>query len=417
MTVPSVPMKNHDKENLFLDDISYSSSSPVHLKSDDDENDSTPCIRKPKRKNPMPPPLTPTKETNLRKKKKEEFNSPATINVVSGLPRTNNVELMKLIATGGQAAIFLARLPLDRNSLIIVKVFYKVPSNYEIEGMRAVSLSSYATRLIGEARIYKSVLSTFSRDLSSHGIDMDVFNFENDTVIGWCYERLQGDLETVLLDPKQNICNAMKMLIALQIAYFIRGVHNAGFIFRDLKPSNVLLNISVHNVGSDIVTSYFLEHFPVIKVTDFGLVTRVNTSKKTKAAGTVGYMPIVQMSTENYGPSVDVHAYAITVAEIFINSLLYDSKYLDSEVEEEMRTLKVIERVKREFARQQKYIPSMIRNLVCDALSGKNSSIESFIEYFENALKMVSFAHDSSKCSMVLLRAGVGTPARHNKHW
>jgi hypothetical protein len=51
-------------------------------------------------------------------------------------PPRANVELLKLVASGGQAAVFLARLPLDNNSLIIVKVFYAKPSSFEVEGMR-----------------------------------------------------------------------------------------------------------------------------------------------------------------------------------------------------------------------------------------------------------------------------------------
>jgi hypothetical protein len=155
-----------------------------------------------------------------------------------------------------------------------------------------MSLTNYAIRLIGEAAVSREMLLPFERDLRAHEVEMQAFQFDfQGCVTGWCYERLQGDLERALLDSKRTIGNSMKMLVALQIAYFLRGVHSAGYIFRDLKPSNILLNMQLHGVAPDQVIKYFLEHFPVIKVTDFGLVTSEKESRKTRSAGTMGYMP------------------------------------------------------------------------------------------------------------------------------
>ncbi|KAI9179875.1 hypothetical protein H9P43_005207 [Blastocladiella emersonii ATCC 22665] len=332
----------------------------------------------------------------------------------TGFTPIGDVELLKLVASGGQASVFLARLPLDHNSLVIVKVFYKKPSAYEVAGMRAMSLTNYAIRLIGESRITRNHLLPFERDMQRDDVSMASFEFDARTgfLTGWCYERLQGDLEHCLLDKKTPIGNAMKQLVALQIAYFLRGVHSSGYIFRDLKPSNILLNTQLHNVPPQQVVQYFLQHYPVIKVTDFGLVTMEKESKKTRSAGTMGYMPANQMSTNDYDRSVDVTAYAITLAEILVEDLMFDINDRDEEIEDEFKSLRVIDRITARFARYRQYIPSALAELIYDTLRGNNRSIETFIAVLEASLKGLAFAFDVTKSDMQLLNQGMATPGR-----
>ncbi|KAI9179749.1 hypothetical protein H9P43_005079 [Blastocladiella emersonii ATCC 22665] len=327
-----------------------------------------------------------------------------------------DVELLKLVATGGQASVFLARLPLDHNSLVIVKVFFKKPSAHELAGMRAMSMTNYAIRLIGETRVSRNQLLPFERDLKGHphNISMAAFEFDprSGYLTGWCYERLQGDLEHCLLEKKTPVGNAMKMLVALQIAYFLRGVHHVGYIFRDLKPSNILLNTRLDNVPPEDVVKYFLQHYPVIKVTDFGLVTMEKKSNHSRCAGTMGYMSAKQMLTSDYDRSVDVTAYAITLAEILIEDLIFDTNDKDEDIEAEFRSLRVIDRIAARFARCRQYIPSALAELIYDTLRGNNRSVETFIAVLEASLKGLAFAFDVTKSDMQLLNQGMATPAR-----
>ncbi|KAJ3347306.1 hypothetical protein GGF32_001733 [Allomyces javanicus] len=326
---------------------------------------------------------------------------------------STDVQLLRLLAAGGQATVFLARLPLDSRSLVVVKVFYCKPSPHELDGMRAMSMTTFTIRLIGETQISRDALMPFTDQMRQHDVDINAFKFdENVCVTGWCYERLQGDLEAAILDRKRPMNNTMKLLVGLQIAYFLHGVHTAGFIFRDLKPSNVLVNKDLHGADISMTIQYFLEHEPVIKVTDFGLVTRERASKKTRAAGTVGYMPAVQMNSESYDKKVDLTAYGITLAEILTNDLMYDVSEPDSEIEEEFRSLRVVERVSSRFARHKGYIPSALRSLILDAVAGRIDSIQQFIEYLEGMLKAIAFGHDVTKSGLSLMSEDAGTPAR-----
>ncbi|KAI9146394.1 kinase-like domain-containing protein [Paraphysoderma sedebokerense] len=159
------------------------------------------------------------------------------------------VELIKLLAAGGQAAVFLARLPLDGNSLIVVKVFYSPPSPFEVRSMKAVSLTTYAIRLLGQTRIPISNLVKYRQALTEHEVDISQFELiDGKNVLGFCYERLQGDLESVIISAERKVGNCTKMLVALQIGYFLRGIHAANYIFRDLKPSNILINSPLENM-------------------------------------------------------------------------------------------------------------------------------------------------------------------------
>ncbi|KAL7749878.1 hypothetical protein RI367_004754 [Sorochytrium milnesiophthora] len=337
---------------------------------------------------------------------------PSSISMANDTPQTR-VELMKVVASGGQAVIFLARLPLDGNSLVIVKAFYSRPSDHELAGMKAVACTNYAARLIGQAYISREMLKPFRQQLQNHEVDVDTFQYDqNNAIAGWCYERLQGDLENALLSKTKKINNAMKQLVALQIAYFLRGVHAAGYIFRDLKPSNVLLNSHLDGVAPEQVVRYFLQHFPVVKVTDFGLVAQQNQSKKTRAAGTMGYMPPAQMERSDYDKSVDITAYAITVAEVFAEDLMYDASEPDETIEHEFRTGEVQRRMEIKLARHPVYVPFTLRDLLVRGALGKIKDIKPFTDYFEQSLKQLAFAFDVRKSDMDLLSQGVNTPAR-----
>ncbi|KAJ3355684.1 hypothetical protein GGF32_001850 [Allomyces javanicus] len=324
-----------------------------------------------------------------------------------------HVQLLRLLSTGGQAAIFLARLPLDNKSLIVFKVFFSPPSQHEMAGMRAMALSAFTIRLIGETTITYDALLPFVDQLRQYRHDLNSFQFDGyNCVMGWCYERLQGDLESVILDRKERarINNTMKMLIGLQIAYFLRGMHTAGFIFRDLKPSNVLV---CKDLGVDMpqVLQYFVEHELVIKVTDFGLVTRSRAGLKTPGQGTIGYMPAAQM-TNAYDASVDVVALGITLTELLTDAILYPMDEPDATVKHEFETLRVLDRIRARFAQSPRYIPSALQGLITDVVQGRLHTVDPVIEYLEGSLKAMAFAHGVEKRAFEHMSEDTGTPAR-----
>ncbi|KAI9219911.1 kinase-like domain-containing protein [Blastocladiella britannica] len=324
------------------------------------------------------------------------------------------VKLLRLIATGGQGSVFLARLVVDENSPLIVKVFYKPPSAHEVSAMRSMAMSNYAVRLLGETRVLKSQLAEFERDLRQQDIDMGWY--ENGPPQqehqGWVYERLPGDLEGAILKQPTPIGNAAKQLAALQIAYFLRGIHASGFIFRDLKPSNVLVNLPLGTIKPDQAVRYFLDHYPIIKVTDFGLVTTERSSRKTKSAGTMGYMPRDQMHLDNYDKSVDIVAYAVTVTELFTNDLLYSLDDRDEDIDDEYQTYRVADRATQKLNSQRVYIPSSLVRLIQSTLRCENKSLDPFIVFFESSLKDLAFSLDTPRNDMKLLSRITATPAR-----
>ncbi|KAJ1518602.1 hypothetical protein HMI54_014504 [Coelomomyces lativittatus] len=177
---------------------------------------------------------------------------------------TCKVEFLKLLNVGGQGVIFLAQLVEDPHSWVVVKVFYKTPTDYELECLRKVSISTYCIRLIMETRVSKAMVLRYSEALHAEKVSIHSFTFDAEGyAMGYCYEHLYGDLERAILDRKRRIPNTLKCLIALQIAYFLKTVHRLGYIFRDLKPSNVLLNIPIFSGYTPISEDQVLQYYKV----------------------------------------------------------------------------------------------------------------------------------------------------------
>jgi hypothetical protein len=121
------------------------------------------------------------------------------------------------------------------------------------------------------------------------------------------------------------------------------------------------------------------------------------------------------MTTADYDQTVDVTAYAITVAELLVEDLMFDVSERDSDIEEEFQSLRVVDRVQARFARHRGYIPSNLRSLILDAIAGRVKSVEQFVQFFEAGLKQVAFALDVPKSEMTLLRTNIATPARADR--
>ncbi|KNE69815.1 hypothetical protein AMAG_14352 [Allomyces macrogynus ATCC 38327] len=239
-----------------------------------------------------------------------------------------------------------------------------------------MAMSEFTIRLIGETTITYDGLLPLVHQLRQYRHDLKSFQcYGYNCVLGWCYERQQGDLESVILDlaERARIYNTMKMLIGLQIAYYLRGMHTAGFIFRDLKQSDVLV---CKELGADVpqLLRYFVEHEPVIKVTDFGFVTRSRAGLKT---------PGQSQMTNAYDASVDVVALGITLTELLIDAILYPMDEPDATVQHEFETLRILDRIRARFAQSPKYIPSALQGLVTDAVQGKLHTVDPVIEYLE----------------------------------
>ncbi|QDU62881.1 Serine/threonine-protein kinase PrkC [Planctomycetes bacterium Pan216] len=124
-------------------------------------------------------------------------------------------------------------------------------------------------------------------------------------------EHLGGDSLRTRLDKADGSLDRHEVLEWLGgIAAAVDYLHDHGIVHRDLKPANI-----------------FSEH-GVIKVGDYGLskfITQSRRSGQTESVGTVHYMA-PEVSTGNYGRSVDVYAVAIMAYEMITADVPFDGE-------------------------------------------------------------------------------------------
>ena len=128
-------------------------------------------------------------------------------------------------------------------------------------------------------------------------------------------ELVRGEpLYVVLKDPTRLIQNHFKIQkrIGYEILLALEFVHNKGFVYRDLKASNVLLNCDGH-----------------VKLIDFGFSKKIaDNQRATTFLGTLHAMApeILCEDVCEYGYEVDYWAYGVLMYELFIGEPPYVTK-------------------------------------------------------------------------------------------
>ncbi|MCL2818899.1 MAG: serine/threonine protein kinase [Actinomycetia bacterium] len=86
--------------------------------------------------------------------------------------------------------------------------------------------------------------------------------------------------------------------------------HKNGVVHLDIKPANIIIN-----------------HEGLIKVIDFGVSSLSQvTGQATASAGTVGYMPLEQLTSNPVGPATDQWAYAAVIYELLADEFPYEEQ-------------------------------------------------------------------------------------------
>ena len=120
-----------------------------------------------------------------------------------------------------------------------------------------------------------------------------------------------GDLVRLINENESNFSEAAAKFYAAEIILGINAIHNFGFIHRDIKPDNVLIDNQGH-----------------VKLGDFGTCIRMNpgTNKVTFSSGpgTLDYVSpevfenCAQRRQFTYGPELDWWSYGIMTYELIV---------------------------------------------------------------------------------------------------
>jgi serine/threonine protein kinase len=109
-----------------------------------------------------------------------------------------------------------------------------------------------------------------------------------------------GDLFHRLTDRTNPITPADARLYIAEIALALDYVHEAGVLYRDLKPENVLVCRDGH-----------------LKLTDFGLAKQMNAEEETATfCGTPEYVAPEMIRKENYSYAIDWWALGVLAFEL-----------------------------------------------------------------------------------------------------
>ncbi|MFO0807661.1 MAG: protein kinase [Gemmataceae bacterium] len=113
------------------------------------------------------------------------------------------------------------------------------------------------------------------------------------------------------------------------VARAVHAVHAIQIVHRDLKPANILLHVSDHDTLADERprSGDGPEAVPVVKIADFGLAKRLDTTchltETGVVAGTPAYMAPEQIRGDRgrIGPAADIWAIGVILYEMLTGSL------------------------------------------------------------------------------------------------
>ncbi|MCL2680856.1 MAG: serine/threonine protein kinase, partial [Coriobacteriia bacterium] len=180
----------------------------------------------------------------------------------------------------------------------------------------AASAASVASKLKAEALLGLEEARTAA--MLSHPNIVPLFDFEVDADRGVAYLIMEDiDGITVADIPDEYLTDEVAAAILKAVADALIYAHKNGVLHLDVKPANILIN-----------------HEGQIKLADFGLaqlshVRQQHTGKGRRgkhgkaSAGTVGYMPLEQLSGEEVCEATDQWALAAVIYELLSGEYPY----------------------------------------------------------------------------------------------
>lgn len=122
-----------------------------------------------------------------------------------------------------------------------------------------------------------------------------------------------GDLYQYLRTHQGRLRESLVQSVAAEVALALEHLHRLGFVYRDLKPENVLLDSKGH-----------------VRLADFGLCKLLPSNTLTNTiCGTHTYAAPEMLAVRNYGISIDLWAFGVFVYHILRGRTPYEARDLD----------------------------------------------------------------------------------------
>lgn len=254
------------------------------------------------------------------------------------IPNLGDFQLIKIIGEGNYGKVHLVRRKTD-DKLFALKLIPK----------QKISSNSIIQRTMTERKILIHIKHPFITKIYSA--------FQTDTYLILALEYVGGGDLQHHLDKGVNFTKNQIKLYLAQLVLALEHIHSMGIVFRDLKPSNILIDKDGN-----------------LKLTDFGLAKNITSTSNTKTlCGTHEYLSPEMLNDQPYDFSVDIWALGVIAYRLICDCLPFNTPNL----------LKLYDKICKCSYRIPSRIENDAKQLICGLLK-KNPNERLTLEQIKN---------------------------------
>jgi serine/threonine protein kinase len=212
---------------------------------------------------------------------------------------------------------------------------------------------------------------------------------------GGVFDRMFGDVQQAIdMDGYDSMPLLPRLLVLLQVAYFLEELHGMGLIYRDLKPSNILVARDITKMSDTNAISMYKDKSRLVAFGDFGTLA-TESRPSTPHVGTVGYMPLVQLQGGRLTADIDLFAFGVVIVDVLSGILFCPASMAESEISREAhQPLLMLARLRTHMESHSTFRIPGIERLAGNLLLQQRSSLGALIAVLE-----ITF--DSISCTMI----------------
>jgi serine/threonine protein kinase len=230
------------------------------------------------------------------------------ITALDRAPELPKYELLERIGVGGMATVYRARDRRLGREVAVKLIHAHLRENKEV-----------AARFVSEARAVARI---------RHPNVVEVFDVSDETEEEryLVVELVRGTTLRALLSRHTRLTPELTAAIGLEVAAGLAVAHREEIVHRDVKPENVLVDLSGATSAPSGERS---SSRAMIKLTDFGIAKLLDAQGVTSTGQVLGspaHMAPEQIEGGDVGPRADVFALGVMLYESMVGRLPFDGK-------------------------------------------------------------------------------------------